>query len=105
MCRHGIQREFRGVPLTKTADLCIPRGRQEQKRKTAIEMGGLREKRRQECRSQEWKETGGEKRRQKEMEKNISEGDWWTVAIPSPLKKKKSQVSSLQVYQKCYNRS
>ena len=52
---------------------CILRGRQEEKRETATEMGGLREKRREECRSR--RKLEGKSARQKRMEENCSKGD------------------------------
>ena len=52
---------------------CRPRERQEGKREIATEMGGLREKRRQECRSR--RKLDGKRARRKRMEENSSEGD------------------------------
>ena len=54
------------------------------KRETATEMGGLREQRRQECRSR--RKLEGKSTRQKRMEKDSSEGDRVAIGTPSPLK-------------------
>ena len=62
----------------------IPRGRREEKGKTALEMGGPREKRRRECRNR--RKLEGKSARQKIRRKNISDGDYKTVATPSPPK-------------------
>ena len=51
---------------------CMPIGRQEEKRKTATEMGGLREQRRRECRSR--RKLEGKSTRQKITGGNSSEG-------------------------------
>ena len=65
---------------------CVPRGRREENEsKTAIEMGGLREKIRQERRRRRKLER--KSARQKRMEAISSKGDRYHVIHPSPLNK------------------